>query len=539
MGATNYPGGLDDGFAVPTLPENTSLSSGGTARRNHTQHHDDLGAAVMALERNAAQITHDHSGSATDTKRGPKLTQANTHEMVDTDPDITAIHHTLGQGQFQAAAGNHVHDYNSSTIINKPFFLCTSTSRPSNPVLGQMVAEYDTGCIRMWSSYNGNIALSRVQGIENFGTYYWFGMGPDWYLNYTGDTNVNGFIGTTPSGELVWNPETGLFTITNRAIARNYQTSFQHTMGDDQVITFQTGSQLIETTEITADLAYNDFYLRMSDDCLSYTRVAIGYGLIDVYYSDGPVMGWENEKSLGRLWGSTKGANSTWVIQYFGRTLSIFRDGSLFGTIVDKDTATVKGQNNRGWGIGMRAAGASIKQLTPASLNYVTISDATTYGQTPRWSLCTVGSFPVVTLRQTTGQEINGHGSILQWDTVDEDTFGYVHATPGNAVTDINLSEPGIYQIAASIAWKSGIAANAAELMITVNGLDTPYRQQAYLSPNLGVTQNQDVWATLRLHANDVVRIKASHNASSLTFLTDVDAANNRFTHFSLYYLGP
>jgi hypothetical protein len=45
--------------------------------------------------------SHDHSAN--------KLAQANTHESADTDSATTALHHTLGTGANQAAAGNHTH----------------------------------------------------------------------------------------------------------------------------------------------------------------------------------------------------------------------------------------------------------------------------------------------------------------------------------------------------------------------------------------------------------------------------------------------
>lgn len=37
------------------------------------------------------------------------LAQSNTHASVDTDSAPTALHHTLGTGANQAAAGNHIH----------------------------------------------------------------------------------------------------------------------------------------------------------------------------------------------------------------------------------------------------------------------------------------------------------------------------------------------------------------------------------------------------------------------------------------------
>lgn len=47
---------------------------------------------------------HDHDGSPTQ-----KLLQANTHQTPDTDSGTSSLHHTLGTGANQAAAGNHSH----------------------------------------------------------------------------------------------------------------------------------------------------------------------------------------------------------------------------------------------------------------------------------------------------------------------------------------------------------------------------------------------------------------------------------------------
>ncbi len=104
--ATNYPGS-SDAFNVPTSPSTTPLSSAGTGTRNHTTHHRDLGDAVVALQNNVTKTTHDHTGTGLN---GPKLVQAVTHENVDTDQAANSLHHTIGAGAFQAAAGNHNHD---------------------------------------------------------------------------------------------------------------------------------------------------------------------------------------------------------------------------------------------------------------------------------------------------------------------------------------------------------------------------------------------------------------------------------------------
>lgn len=48
---------------------------------------------------------HNHA----DSTRGGKLAQSSTHESPDTDAGSSSLHHTLGTGANQAAAGNHDH----------------------------------------------------------------------------------------------------------------------------------------------------------------------------------------------------------------------------------------------------------------------------------------------------------------------------------------------------------------------------------------------------------------------------------------------
>lgn len=144
-----YPNGIDV-FNVPTLPEETSLSSAGTATRNHTQLHDDVNKAVVALQNYASKRDHDHSGDAADTSKGGKLKQVNTHQDVDTDASLTAIHHTLGYGAFQAAPGNHTHSIPTQNPIPQNFQICTSSTRPT-PWLGMMIFETDTNQLKIWA----------------------------------------------------------------------------------------------------------------------------------------------------------------------------------------------------------------------------------------------------------------------------------------------------------------------------------------------------------------------------------------------------
>lgn len=147
---TAYPAGSDD-FEVTTDPGNTALSQRGTGgNRNHVESHTDLGDAIEAIQEYAALKTHDHSGSTgspADRARGYKLAQANTHESADTDSSASAIHHTLGTGQFQAAAGNHTHAY--SSLTGTPWIRCLSTARPTGVPAGTVIYETDTERVRM------------------------------------------------------------------------------------------------------------------------------------------------------------------------------------------------------------------------------------------------------------------------------------------------------------------------------------------------------------------------------------------------------
>lgn len=162
---TSYPSGFDD-FHVTTDPANTSLSQPGqnSDGRNHVQAHTDLGDAIEALQTYAALRSHDHSGSSSDRTKGPKLSQANTHEGADTNTSLTAIHHTLTDilpvngttDQYKAAPGNHTHEY--ATLNSTPLRRCTSTTRPTaitEAPLGTLIYETNTGLVRQLRSTSG------------------------------------------------------------------------------------------------------------------------------------------------------------------------------------------------------------------------------------------------------------------------------------------------------------------------------------------------------------------------------------------------
>lgn len=112
---TSFPG-ADDVFTEPDAPASTPLDSTGTGTRDHHEHHRDAGDALMAMQAEATLLVHSHDGSTP--RHGSKLAQANTHQSADTDSGLTSLHHTLGTGANQMAAGNHTHA--QSTSHNSP-----------------------------------------------------------------------------------------------------------------------------------------------------------------------------------------------------------------------------------------------------------------------------------------------------------------------------------------------------------------------------------------------------------------------------------
>lgn len=175
---TNYPASLDT-FSIPSSPGTTNLSDAGSGTRNHPSHHRDMGDAIMALEANAALLTHDHSGGSggfTTTR----LTQINTHQGADTDSAVSALHHTIGSGANQASAGNHTH---------------TSDSRLTGSTSGRYYSN-----INQWTNNQANdiawFGLSvRTTPLITWATY---GAGHKFTLNRAGIWNVTATIRIPP-----------------------------------------------------------------------------------------------------------------------------------------------------------------------------------------------------------------------------------------------------------------------------------------------------------------------------------------------------
>jgi hypothetical protein len=155
--AISYPDDIDI-FNEPSSPEFTPLSSAGSGTRAHVAHHRDLGQAVVALQTHAAKRGHDHSGDATNTSKGAKLSQANTHQSPDTDQSSTSLHHTLGTGANQAAPGNHTHDY--TALTGTPWRRVTTLPAVNSVPEGTVVYHESTKQVRILR--DGRWALSSL-----------------------------------------------------------------------------------------------------------------------------------------------------------------------------------------------------------------------------------------------------------------------------------------------------------------------------------------------------------------------------------------
>lgn len=102
---------------TPANDDILQRKAGAWANRTIAQLIADLGLGALAYLASLAHSSltgigandhhaQDHAHNATDAQ---KLTQANSHQTPDTDTGTGSLHHTIGAGALQAAAGNHNH----------------------------------------------------------------------------------------------------------------------------------------------------------------------------------------------------------------------------------------------------------------------------------------------------------------------------------------------------------------------------------------------------------------------------------------------
>jgi hypothetical protein len=533
---TSYPGSVET-FNEPSLPEETVLSSAGSASRNHTEHHADLGDTVEALQIHAAQKQHDHSGDSADATKGGKLLQANTHEGADTDTGPSAIHHSLGLGANQAAAGNHTHDYYGASILNVPMNICTSTTRPEPPTAGMMIYETDTKCFRHWEQYANNVVAPGLDCLIDFNTFVASGLPDGFTVNYLHSPTTHGRMQCL-DGHWRWQDDGNN---TNVGWGRRTDPATQVTLSDDQVFTWMTTDIVTQSEGLLFDEgATHDYYFRVSSDEQSYTRLRVGDDYLKVFYT---TTGRDNEKHLGTFDDlDINHPNQFWRAQFVGRMMQLFQNGRFIGSIPDDKNVTAKGVNNRGWMIGMQAGQQLAGQTTPGEIDWVRMQDYARYESVSRWSLLNIGARPKVRLRQGKKQRILPTGTVVEFSIEDEDTFGFFDKTVSQ--TEVVIGEAGDYDFNAALQWDSQGVPDIASAVILINGLETELRDQSFMRGNSftpGFSQTLRVSGWLPLAVGDRVSLKASYTARSgldevFTFL---DAASKIDTRLSLRFAGP
>lgn len=593
--AINYPGNPPgsgfDNFTTPSNPAGTPLSEAGTGTRNLTESVGDEGAAITALQQWAALRTHDHSGDGSGVGTGKKLSQTNTHENADTDSSPSSIHHTidpLGQSPNKAAAANHVHDYTGATIVNKPLQKCTSINHPASPQRGDLIWEIDTNVMRVWTQFTPNdIADVGIYATDDFQRTDTTDLGPDWEQHYSpidATLNPNGTAGgvmAIPDGANAqwvfdyspyltgtklpgWPPSGWPWPyVQGRCIARRIKPADKHTLTDDQSITWQAGPTTMPFwSPWPPTPSTNDVYFRMSDDMNSWVRVSYTYTpgamfvlwliiiiiiiplsqpseTVMVYYTTSGIPG---ETFLGKLSHGGFDPYSTYQCDFKGRTLSFYSDSQYIGEVVDKSAATAMGPSNRGWGFGMtvgRDPSWGYNYAHPTVVNQIWMRDIAYYTGNPVWQVLPVGAVPVVRVAQSVPQQLNHAGSLITWDTVEEDNFNFFNPAANTAVV---CSEPGLYQVDCSIQWGQQYYPDVINVVLLLNGDPTTIKQQVTGPKQAGFSYTVSLSGTLRLAQNDMLQIFASYT-SAANFWTEIfsyaDVPSKTMSHLEITFISP
>jgi hypothetical protein len=510
-----YPTSIDV-FSVPSLPEDTSLSSAGTSTRDHTQSHADLGNAVMALETNASPLAHDHSDGDTEnaTWPTPQLAQVNTHQSPDTDTAVMALHHTLGTTATQAAAGNHAHDYEGSSIFNKPLVICTSTTRPLDPAVGEMIWETDTNIVRAWSQFpNNTLVTSGIAYTYNFDS----NNNADtldtilFDQDYLYGNDSDGFMGAPGPHNWFWTRGNN-----NRArcFARSIHPTYGHFATDDCVIEFTTGELILQERYLGGSPC-NDFYLRCSDDGLDYVRFQLFDEGVCCFYAIG---GYQTEILLGQVSAFSLDPNANWLCKAIGNTYVLYANGVQVIAVVDYEQVVRVDSGHRGWGLGMCAEIGLEEQLIPANVYSITIYDLPYYTSELIWQLLPVASVPHLRAEaHFTQQIIVGGFGRCGFDTILWDWPFRHFMDVSVSQTDITIPESGHYTVHASICWDPGFPFfDHAMVGITVNGVDIGRKNWEFMRGNgffPGFAQTNEIHFTYYFAQGDVLQIQAQHNA--------------------------
>lgn len=532
--ASTYPG-TPDSFNEPTEPEGTPLSEAGTGTRNHFEHHRDLGDAVEKIEDNASLKGHDHSGDGS-IAHGFKLPQVNTHESVDTDT-VGGIHRTVGFGHEQAARGDHVHHY--AQILDTPYRVCTSLTRPTQPFVGMMIYETDTNTVRVWGVFPTNPLATGIIVSDNFHRDSPLSLGDTlWEQHYFHDVSFGIWSVFAGNNFAWWTPA---LTTSNWCLARRSDENAL-TDTDDQEMTVTWGAHDFDHHHSYGDVeaSCNDHFFRMSDDHLHYVRVGIFYGWAVVYYTlNGPAA----EVVLGTLFLPVWEANIVWTISLIDWGVHLSRNGIVCGSVVDTDHHHHRDASHRGWGFGTHVVGWAGGQYRAPNILECKIKDAVSYTPAARWGLLPVASVPILIAEAQARQQIipTFETVMVFGNTVYDWQFGPMME---ESDTDILITEPGVYHVHASIAWDPGFTFQDQSMIgVLVNGQDIGRKHWEFLRgysffPGFSQTQEINFW--YRLNAGDRVNVVAKHNGQFASFTWyDLNAPDHQVCHVELVFHTP
>jgi hypothetical protein len=111
----------------------------------------------------------DHTHATTGLQAG-QLAQANTHQSPDTDSAAGSLHHTVGAGATQAAAGNHTHasQMTDATTVKKTDGAFTTTSTTFVDVTGLSITITTAAvrCFVIFSATMNNSGSNTVAAVD-------------------------------------------------------------------------------------------------------------------------------------------------------------------------------------------------------------------------------------------------------------------------------------------------------------------------------------------------------------------------------------
>jgi hypothetical protein len=373
--------------------------------------------------------------------------------------------------------------------------------------------------MRVWAQFPGErVAVQGVYSQDLFDRTSTTNLGPSlWAQTYISGDLTHGKMATPSGNSAAWIKQTSGTQVNNRCIARRVNAADQYTVTNDQVISFNTNAHVADWTNASQDNpTSDDVYFRMSDDGQSYIRAALTYykgstgAILLAHTTSGPT----GEQLLGQLSATTNTADINWQLRLVGNKFDVYMGVEPIGSIIDQQGVTINGF--KGWGIGMQSGLDTFSgQSLPNEFSDVTIADAVYYGSSPLWQLLPVGDTPRVGVGAGVSQQIHPSGSVLEWDTVVEDNFGFYNSALKTALI---VTEPGVYFVHASVAWATDLLGDHAATVIMVNDIPTYHMHWEFVRGDTytpGFSQTVDVTAYLRLAENDRVGVAAAHNGAA------------------------